>query len=65
MLPIDRHQKESEHHDDEEEPLMILAVNAGEPVSWKVMEAKVRALPLHLILTAHYVTQRQGNWLHT
>ena len=46
VIPVDQIKQESENHEDETEPLMILALNANESVGWKIMESKVRFAPI-------------------
>ncbi|KIP11734.1 hypothetical protein PHLGIDRAFT_83016 [Phlebiopsis gigantea 11061_1 CR5-6] len=48
VLPIGQQRQESEAHGEDEDPLMILALNASNTVSWKQMEAKARQVAAHL-----------------
>jgi len=48
VIPVEQVKPQSENQEEETEPLMILALNASDSVSWKVMETKARQLTRHL-----------------
>ena len=41
MLAVGQPRRDPQNHEDEEEPLIIIALNADKSVSWKQIEAKV------------------------